>query len=67
VQKCFLERKRSYLTEKGLFSRKALSAGQRGVRREPDFVVGTPGSRQIIRTIGMARACMKIGMANRAY
>jgi hypothetical protein len=23
VQKCFLERKRSYLTEKGLFSRKA--------------------------------------------
>jgi hypothetical protein len=25
VQKCLLERKRSYLTEKGLFSRKALS------------------------------------------
>jgi len=27
VQKCLLERKRSYLTEKGLFSRKAIAEG----------------------------------------
>jgi hypothetical protein len=44
VQKCLLERKRSYLTEKGLFSRKACgdrgfesASLQRRVACEPEF------------------------------
>jgi transposase-like protein len=36
---------------------------QRGVRREPDFSEAV----QIVRTIDMARACVKVGIANRAY
>ena len=34
MQKCFLERKRSYLTEKGLFSRKAPSSGESRSKNE---------------------------------